>query len=335
MLDEKIKLFRSLSCVLCCGLILIIFSNTCSSSESSRESEFIENELQRTMDESSALAQEWNDIMGIGLSNGKTQTVHNTVYLEDESDSLFLIIDFANGSKAEYVLKIFVDYIETEFQIDLNTYKEYYFSAEATDGFSLKFHLPEDRIDLEQAHIITVAMFKNPRLHQNSISTERDSYSLDFTLASAQKNSEYKPNVSYNQPAAYFNIPFSGIMLNCDMELRDNKEVFFPPATLHAAPSETVTLAYRAAGYDDSDSLLFMLLLDWEQVEINGYPYLFTENQYLRTNCGYIEFKAPDTPGEYELIALMSGNPFELRTEKNCWLNFTSTRFTLNVTNDS
>lgn len=311
------------------------FSLIASASEAVSESEFIANELQRAMEESAELSTEWSNIVGIGLSNGKSATYNNTVYIDDENDNLFLIVDFANGSNADYVLKIFVDYIETEFQINSNFYTEYYFSAAATDGFTLNLHLPTESIDLKYAHTVTVALFKDPQLQTSTLSADTTAYSTDFTLISAKEPLASSYRTVYNHSSDFYTIPFSGIMLNCDLDLKDDNEVFFPPATLNAAPNEKVTLAYRAAGYDTSENLLFFLLLDWKQVNINGQPYLFTKAQYPLTNCGYITFDAPDTPGQYELVALMSGAPFEPRTENNSWLNFASTRFTLNVTNAS
>lgn len=318
-----------------CIILLLAFSLTASASGSISESEFIANELQRAMKESAELSTEWSNIVGIGLSNGKSDTYNNTVYINDENDKLFLIIDFANGSNADYMLKIFVDYIETEFQINSNRYTEYYFSAAATDGFALNLRLPPESIDLRYAHTITVALFKDPQLQTSTISTDTNAYSTDFTLISAKEPADSPYKAAYNHASDFYTIPFSGIMLNCDLDLKDDNEVFFPPAILNAAPNEKVTLAYRAAGYDTSENLLFFLLLDWKQVDINGYPYLFTEAQYPLTNCGYITFDAPDTPGQYELVALMSSAPFELRTADNSWFNFASTRFALNVTNAS
>lgn len=328
---KKTLFFRWISLVLCCFLILSSPISADDSVGNSDVPEFIREEIQRAREESSALADSWYDIMSIGLSNGKEPTLDNTVLLESEKDSLFLIFDFANGSKAEYVLKIFVDYIESEFKIDGETYEEYYFTADATEGFAIEFFLPENKIDLNQSHTITVAMFKDPRTHRKPVSTERDSYSADFTLTGASKQSEQQSVLKHNWQAEFYEIPFSGIMLNRDMELKDDNEVYFPPDVLDAAPDETVTLVYRASGYEDSSDILFLLLVDWKQTDINGKPYAFTENQHQRTNCGLIEFKAPQNPGEYEVIALMSGYPFELRNERNCALNFASMRFTLVV----
>ena len=72
--------------------------------------------------------------------------------------------------------------------------------------------------------------------------------------------------MKHNWQAEFYEIPFSGIMLNRDMELKDDNEVYFPPDVLDAAPDETVTLVYRASGYEDSSDILFLL-------EANGHQW--------------------------------------------------------------
>lgn len=336
------KAFPRILRIFCCLLLLTVVSASCSpprlSEEKQKESEFVQEKLDILMEHSASLVTTdgWSNVMGLSLYNGKESVPYaNIVSLDNESDSLYLVINFAGGEKADYILKIFVDYQETEFQIDQDVYQEYYFDAEATDGFSLEFHLPEDKINLEQNHTVTFMVFRDPQTHGNPRSLERDALSIDYTLVSAQAQPEQKQEISYNQPASFYDIPFSGIMLNCETELKNTDRVFYPPAVLDANPGKTVTMTYYAGGAEDSDSMLFLLLVDWKQVDINGSPYLITKNQYPDVNCGQITFKAPDTPGQYEVVALMSEYPFEWRNENNSSANETSTRFTLNVTDPS
>lgn len=317
------------------AIVLILTLGLPFSSKAANEYEFLQSKLNQTLDE----AKDWqNDghenIISIGLSNGKDDTIYNTVRFDSETDNLYLLFTFLDIKASEYVLKIFVDYEETNFFINQIEYNKYFFEAKETDSFFVQLSFPKNKIDWTKTHILTAAIFQDPQLHEGNFNLNiNPSFSVDFTLMPTENNTAQLQNIYYfYQPTTLLNIPFNGIMLNTDYNLTDNNQVFFPPSSMDVKCGEKVKLAYRVSGGSPYvKDILFLLLVDWKQTDINNIPYMYIQNNYPKVSCEYIEFEAPNVSGQYEIVALMSSFPFQLRNKLNCDLNSVSTRFTLNV----
>ena len=115
---------------------------------------------------------------------------------------------------------------------------------------------------------------------------------------------------------------FTGFFVNQDFsayreDSKTREGIFYlPPAVLQVAPNEEFELAFTANlhhGYifEPLIDLLIISLLDWQQVEMSGKPYLLIE---MNNSEGYGQFgtfsvTAPSEPGFYEFVSFIVPNP--------------------------
>ncbi|MCL2076947.1 MAG: hypothetical protein FWH08_00890 [Oscillospiraceae bacterium] len=281
-------------------------------------------EIKKSLEELERLPDYMANIIGVNLLNGKTPTEHGVVYIDDKNDTLNILFNCMMERELNYILKIFINYAEAQFIIDKELYNKYEFTADEEDSIVIPFTL-HDEIDLSYSNIITIAIFVDDDLIERSVC-------LDFELAKTG-NDRIIENVQREKGEYEFvNLLFQGIMLNEDFDFSEKGEVFFPPEEIAVKANEKITLAFRAGNYSDTDDVLFLLLVGWEQVEINEKQYEYVSNKEGYISCGTIKFYAPSTPGRYEVLSFISADPFQLRTANNFFTNETSRRFTLVVT---
>lgn len=271
----------------------------------------------------------------LGLKNEHEESEYGVIFMDKISDTLN--VQFANltDRSSEFIMKIFYEYEEVSFKINggdilLNGYV---FTAKSGESMIIPIIL-DDSLTFNNSHLLTVAVLTAPNVHAVDLDLMTHSYGMSITFELTNRNGtrqiDDKPTAQ--EPQAFLQIRFHGLMLNLDFEAKDDTQVFYPPLEIKAKSGETVKLAYRVRGYENTDDVLFIVLVDWQQQTLDGSkPFMHITNNPEYVSYGVIEITAPLEKGRYEITGFAVSNPFELRNAENAWSNDTCYRFTLIV----
>lgn len=276
--------------------------------------------------------QGFGSVIVLGVVNDSDPTISGLIHMDTVADNLH--VQFANLTQKEhkYILKLFLDYQETDFYLNEQKYNGYVFSAAAGEELDLVVNLDMD-ISMEESHILTTAVLTAPDTHAKDLDFISNSYGIvmNYELAPAEGERRINSGQVCREPDAYLELEYQGIMLNQDYETEGNSVVYLPPSNITVQPNETVSLAYRAGNYEKADDILILLLLDWKQQQINGRPFEYVKNIPGLMSYGTLEFTAPSEPGFYEVTAFAAEQPYALRSRETFHTSDTSYRFTLTV----
>ena len=313
--------------------ILLVFLLICSCFQfpSYAQEEVLKDIEKQIENDISYLPEEWENIMGLDLSNGKEKSYNSIVYMENPEDALYLFISCSKSVKAEYKLKIFLDYKELNIIIDGQEYETYDFSMDDEEIRQIAFQLPENSLDLKTSHIVTVCVIQNPESKKRPDNGYTGMKSFDFEVTSKSGKREILTEESSIEPDHYQTISYCGLELNDDFDFNNADSVLFPPEQIKVARGEQVSLAYRTGNYENVEEVLFVVMAGWEQLPVNGKPYVYVKTKEGQVSCGRLEFTAPEKSGEYTVTGFVTTSPFELRNDNNRHYNDVSTRFTLVV----
>jgi hypothetical protein len=273
------------------------------------------------------------NIVGVHVINDYLPTENNVVYIDDIAGNLHIILSCALTHATDFALKLLVDYQEEPFYIDGMVYDTVIFQVNAFDVKELAFQLANTAIDLDKSHILTVIAipdaYKNVGTDDGLL--QRVAYSVDYELSKPDRERTITRLSRPSEPDRYLNIPYQGIMLNTDFDAVDVNFVNFPPKTITVKAGETVTLAYRAGNYEDSDDIIFYVFAGFEQLKIDGKRFLNITNRAGKISFGTFDFIAPAEAGKYDITAFVSSAPYEARNANNAHINDCARRFTLIV----
>lgn len=276
--------------------------------------------------------QDFGNVIVLGVVNDSEPTISGLIHMDTVTDNLH--VQFANLTQKEheYILKLFLDYQETDFYLNEQKHNGYVFSAAAGEELDLVVNLDTDA-SMDESHILTAAVLTAPDTHAKDLDFISNSYGIvmNYELAPAEGERRINPTQACREPDVYLELEYQGIMLNQDYETEGNSVVYLPPSNITVQPNETVSLAYRAGNYEKADDILILLLLDWKQQQVNGSPFEYVKNIPGLMSYGTLEFTAPSEPGFYEVTAFVSEQPYELRNRETFHTSDTSYRFTLTV----
>jgi len=238
--------------------------------------------------------------------------VNGVINLKDITDPLYLSFANLTGNKS-FALKIFLDYKETEFYVDGELYDSYIIKAANGESDIIKFSLKTD-VDFDNSHRLTVAVFTAPSVHFGEFGASDSRAGSIHNYEIAQLNGERTMHEPFDsqEPECLCDIQYEGLLVGTQFE-KSPKVVLIPPQNIYAKPGEKVKLSYFAGSYPDTDNVLFMLLLDWKQLEINGEDYIYLSNDPEKIGYGTFEFTAPEEPGSYEVVGFIACDPFEIQ----------------------
>lgn len=272
------------------------------------------------------------DMLVLGLVNDTEPTENGVVYLESLTDNLNVQFSNLTDTDSEYILKVFLDYKEMDFLLDGKVVSDYIFQAKAGEALVIPIVLKDD-MGFETSHILTVAVLTAPNKHAAEIDLMSNSYGMVLSYELAKRDAERQVNAlsKAEEPQGYLEMGFQGLMLNQDLKFVDGAPAKFPEKELLTEPGETVSLAYRAGNYENTDDILFVVLVDWEQQNVNDSPYTHIINKEGYVSYGEISFQAPTEPGKYEVVAFIESAPYALRDFETFHTHDTAYRFTLVV----
>lgn len=274
----------------------------------------------------------YGNMLVLGLVNDTDLTENGVVYLNTISDNLN--VQFANltDNDSEYILKLFLDYKEIQFHINGELVNSYSFQTKAGESYVFPVNI-DSAIELNNSHILTVAVLTAPQKHAKTSDLMSNSYGvvLSYELAPKSGNREIILDGTFDEPLEYLELNYQGLMLNSDFEKTENTIVQFPSKDYIVTSGEKIELAYRAGNYDNAEDLLIVVLVDWQQQSINGADYIYIRNSPGYISYGTLEFTAPLEAGEYEVTAFVVDQPFSLKDSDSFHTHDTAYRFTLTV----
>lgn len=268
----------------------------------------------------------------LGLENDTAPTENGVVYLDSISDNLN--IQFANltESNSEFILKLFLDYSEINFYIDGKLTSDYIFQSQAGESLVLPVNL-DSVTEFINSHILTIAVLTAPQKHAKTSELMSNSYGVVLSYELAPQNGEREIITSHicQDPLDYLKLNYQGLVLNFDFENTHDTMVQFPPNNYCVKPGGKISLAYRAGNYENTNDILFVVLVDWEQQSVNNSDFVYVKNNPGFISYGAIEFSAPLEAGEYEVTAFVVDHPFSLKNSDTFHTHDTAYRFTLTV----
>ena len=271
----------------------------------------------------------------LGLVNDYEPTENGVVYLDKISDTLN--VQFANLTEheSEYILKVFYDYEEVSYAINGNDtlLNSYVFTAASKSSLIIPLTLDAD-LNFDDSHFLTIAVLTAPNKNAVDLDMMSNSYGMVGTYELTNKSGARRVNEKQTaqEPKEYLQIPFQGLMLNTDFKEKDDAQVFFPPKEIKVKGGEAIKLAYRVGNYENTDDVLFIVLVDWQQQRIDGKkPFIHLKNRPDYIGYGVIEMTAPLEKGKYDITGFVISGPFELRNAYNFNINDTCYRFTITV----
>ena len=259
------------------------------------------------------------------------------IQLESLEEELLVALENISVYGHNFVMKVFVNYETVPFLVrGEEEFKEsFMFSIasgyEAMIPFVIDFNSPQE----DATYQLTVAIFGDPERHM----IEGDAhwnfeYSNEFGaiverhLTFGSGGDVALGDANTEPIASRENQGFVAININTDLNVDDfyaTGHAYPPVRTLQVHAGEEIKFAWFVntvivttfeEGVLTADNYVVVGLLDWEQIPLNGKPYLFvdaTDDEFeRRVDFGHLTITAPDEVGLYDFVAFLAPNPTQL-----------------------
>lgn len=248
---------------------------------------------------------------------GYAMKVHNN--LREENDGKLITnsldypftVNFSNYTEtgSNFVMKVFYDNREVKFKLSDTYETSYTFYLNSMESIELPLYI-DNSIELDDyMHKLTVAIFDNADINAADIETSIRFYGicLDYEIYKNSDNIEFKDIPSFSEYTLLTDKQYSGIMVTDAAASSDTTAVSLPSYEITCERNEELNLYYYM-GNDYASEYLMLLLLDWNQIYVDG------ENIYCQVDdsLAYNNFTitVPSEPGKYELCAICIYDPY-------------------------
>ncbi|OPH53331.1 hypothetical protein BC351_05500 [Paenibacillus ferrarius] len=240
----------------------------------------------------------------------------------------------SSGRTSTFSLLVYLNYQQIPFKADTNGLNEYAYQFTLEQDKSILIPLEFSTDDLaEGTHALTFSIIAGSDKHASALDVVTDSFGISgrFNLrlnANKQTGIALTPEIIKD---TFKQNTYSGLLINQD---RNQKEKFLTPQKLITAKSGgMIELALRGGGTPNEEYVVW-LTVDWKQIKaFDEKAFLFFRIPKNESMYTPITFKAPTQPGEYEIAAYMTPNPFKQLDDGffQDISTYTSHRFTLKV----
>jgi len=241
-------------------------------------------------------------------------------------------------------MKVFLNYEAIPFYLVDEEELQTKFLFTVPNGYSanIPFSLDNEILFENGTYALTVGIFVNPNTNLGTLEEQavREIWSsgLDMLVMSFDvlvgDGGEIALSAEPAKPQTYFeDLQHHSVLFT------HNDEFDFPEQLIQVAPGETVELVWWANLFTNEyvaiENYAIIAMLDWEQLEFNGQPYLLVSrddpNFSYQTDQGVWQFEAPLEPGLYDFAAFMVPNATQLRSIDTFFFLETASRLTIEV----
>ena len=263
-------------------------------------------------------------------SNNEGLVGVNDLLLETPQDEIVLTIGTTSNTHLPVMVKVFYNYEEIPFLVggegDYVTQFlfELYYGNQTDFSFSLSSELEAN----ESFNALTIGVFAHPdHLSKNDdhfeINTDFGAV-LNFRVSYGGEENLVLPVPYQDLPEQIAEMFHRGVMINQDsaaltIEYSDGGVFTMYPNPLQVAPNEVVNFYFYAnlEWTDEIESMenyLIISMLDWQQIEKNGQPYLLMEARFDDMvndvmDHGRFTVTMPSEPGFYEFVTFVVPDP--------------------------
>jgi len=289
---------------------------------------------------------------------------YGNVALEQADDVLAAVVENISLEANEFIFKVFLNYEEVSFRIlGMEDYvTDFVFTLEARQQVEFPFILGIDFPEEDVTYKLTATIFLEPYSHASSGDNDlwfgsSNAVSVDVSFGNGGE---------INLAQTYNHIPLEyqknwgwsrGIDIWLAPELYNiNSALYIDYANLpviQVSPNETLNFGYLVGllgphnqfhTIGDMEILppelvvqnyVVLALLDWQQIPLNGHPYLFVtvegNDDEDMVHYGQFSIIAPGEPGLYDFIAFIFPNANYRKTLYSFLPISASFRFTIEV----
>jgi len=262
--------------------------------------------------------------------------------LDTPQDTLHVFFENLSPNERDFILKVFYNYEEVSFCVlgVAVCEAEFVFSLEGNHEVTIPIQLDNNVIATDTINKLTVGIFADPNLF--SMTVDSSLWRPRGMLLNFEINYGFREElilyVEQEEPVLKLDgLMFHGLMINQDFD-PVLYQAYFPSNPLQVRRGEEVELAFLAnATLNINEALedyLIIAMLDWEQISMNGKPYLYVNVTDDNENVGHhgrFTIEVDRDLGSYEFIAFIVANPVNENSDSNFFPLEMATRFTIEV----
>jgi len=269
------------------------------------------------------------------------------VYLDDLNEIFLIEVHNVYPTSRNFSLHFWLNFEPILFEVLGKNTGDYYFRFEvgAMSKVEIPFRLELD-IERNTTHALTAAVFSS--YDENVV----DNYRLrnpnhmislhhDLTYGEFGKihltNSPSMP-ISGLKGAPIYGLSIVPIIDIPQEHIIENITFMGMPFVVQAEAGTVLDLSYFANPFVQTGDILegyaILALLDFQPVNLNDSPYLFTQitdSSQILPHYGRMSIQLPSTPGLYDFIGIIIPNPLQRRSRLNYFPLDFSWRFTIEV----
>jgi len=272
---------------------------------------------------------------------------YGVIELEKATDYLVTNIGNASTHDLDYLFKIFLNYEAIPFRVSGEDRYEKYFTFSLERGyqidipFTLDFAFPNE----DSTQKLTVVFIVDP--FQEIINEDnhylfwgRNAFALNNDLIIGSGNSmQFDVPVNSEIISREEDTQFVDLFIAPSFELNEWGFLDVPEFKIQVQRNEEIELLFYASPFAPSgyelENYLIIGLLNWQQVELSGNPFLFInakENELENIlDHGILTLDAIDEVGMYDFIAILIPNPSMPNSINNSFPLSVSNRFVIEV----
>jgi len=250
---------------------------------------------------------------------------HVNFNLPSPQEPLSFTVHNPSESDKNGLIKVFYNYEETLFRIEGSDeyVSEFVFQVPSGYEVTIPIQLYSGIYANDVVNSLIIGLFENPENYSMNGGITRGFATMVNLGISYGGNNELNLQIPHQKiPTQIEGISFRGVQINQDFGA-DSFEGLVgvstqSPNQLRVYPGEVVEFAFNAnvAGSieEDVEEYLIISMLDWQQVDKNGQPFLLVEANYadMQNNVleqGTFTVEMPMEPGFYEFVTFIVPAP--------------------------
>ena len=275
------------------------------------------------------------------------ENFYGVIELANTTDPIVADLSNLSTHDVDFILKVFLNYEEVAFRVeDQETYETaYVFHLERGYRLKFEFTLPEFLVSENSTHKLTVAVFPDPN---RELLTEENYHWLDWRdwalnndlVVGSGGDIHFETPEFLELTSRAENENFIDFFVAPQFELNEWGLTASPELNMQVQRGEDIELLFYTSFRGSTRSIelenyLIIGLLNWQQVPLNGNPFLFVEAleqefDLVRDHGSFI-IDAIDEVGLYDFVVIMVHNPKHFNTIYNFFPLVTSNRLVIEV----